>query len=197
MRWTSVSPTPCFHRIACAFPNARRIVLTNKPVSIKAASLESVLGDSGLVDNVIHFSPSTRSLRELLELRERIRETGAIVRWANTGKQFPEMAASINQVELILGLNIYEVQPRKSFDAELFEPGPKGGLLMLRRGVPECSIRMKRRPLMAHLKTFPRPWEVNIGFNAKEIKRAEEFVDRNERPWCHWLDARRRRKEAR
>jgi asparagine synthase (glutamine-hydrolysing) len=73
----TVIALPCFHRIASSFPNARRIVLTNKPVSLKAAPLESVLGDTGLIDGVIHFSPATRSVRELLELRERILETGA------------------------------------------------------------------------------------------------------------------------
>ena len=73
----TVIALPCFHRIASLFPNARRIVLTNKPVSVKAAPLESVIGNSGLIDGVIHFSPGTRSLRELLRLRDRIRETGA------------------------------------------------------------------------------------------------------------------------
>jgi asparagine synthase (glutamine-hydrolysing) len=73
----TVIALPCFHLIARAFPNVRRIVLTNTPVSVKAAPLESVLDKSGLIDNVIHFSPSTRSLRELAELRKRIRKTGA------------------------------------------------------------------------------------------------------------------------
>jgi len=73
----TVIALPCFHRIARTFPNARRIVVTNRPVSVKAAPVESVLGHSGLIDDFIYFSPATRNLRELLELRERIRETGA------------------------------------------------------------------------------------------------------------------------
>lgn len=73
----TVIALPCFHRIACVFPNARRIVVTNRPISVKAAPVESVLGRSGLIDGIIYFSPATRNLRELLELRERIRETGA------------------------------------------------------------------------------------------------------------------------
>jgi hypothetical protein len=73
----TVIALPCFHRIARTFPNARRIVVTNRPVSVKAAPVESVLGHSGLIDDFIYFSSATRNLRELLELRERIRETGA------------------------------------------------------------------------------------------------------------------------
>jgi hypothetical protein len=36
------------------------------------------------------------------------------------------------------------------------------------------------------MKTFPRPYEVNIGFNYGELTRAEEFSDKNERHWLHW-----------
>jgi heptosyltransferase-3 len=73
----TVVALPCFHLIACSFPNARRIVVTNRAVSQKAAPLESVLGKSGLIDGTISFSPGTRRVRELLELRQRIRETDA------------------------------------------------------------------------------------------------------------------------
>ena len=72
----TVVALPCFHLIARAFPSVRRVVVTNTPVSVKAAPLESVLSNSGLIDGVIHFSPATRSLRDLLELRKRIRKSG-------------------------------------------------------------------------------------------------------------------------
>src|SRR5262249_62394923 len=40
---------PCFHWIARSFPESRRIVLTNTPVSEKAAPLESILANTGLI----------------------------------------------------------------------------------------------------------------------------------------------------
>lgn len=132
------------------------------------------------------WSGGMESSAMLVVDRERIRQTGAIVRWADTGKQFPEMEAHKEQVERLTGLEIVTVRAPKTFDEELFTPGVKGGLLMLRRGVPECSIRMKRRPLMAHAKTNAKPWEINLGFNNAEEERAESFTNRNERPWCHW-----------
>ena len=58
--------------------------------------------------------------------RDRIASTGAIVRFADTGKQFPEMAASIAQIETALGLTIVTVPRRITFDEYLFE---RGGML--------------------------------------------------------------------
>jgi heptosyltransferase III len=46
---------PCFHAIARRFPDARKVVLTNAPVSIKAPRIASILGPSGLVDDFIEF----------------------------------------------------------------------------------------------------------------------------------------------
>lgn len=113
--------------------------------------------------------------------RERIRETGAIVRWVDTGKQFPEIYAHKKQVEAALDIHIVTVPLRITFEQFLFE---KGG--MVRKGTNDCSRRMKRANLMAHLKTFERPYEVNLGYNCDEEERAESFTDLNERPWCHW-----------
>ena len=47
------------------------------------------------------FSGGMESAAMLVVDLDRIRETGAVVRWANTGKQFPEMAASIRQLRYI------------------------------------------------------------------------------------------------
>lgn len=113
--------------------------------------------------------------------RERILDTKAVVRWADTGKQFPEMYKSKRQIESILGLEIVTVPRRITFEQYLFE---RGG--MLRKGMNDCSRRMKRGNLSRHMKTFEKPYEVNLGFNAGEQKRADEFTDRNERPWLHW-----------
>ncbi len=111
----------------------------------------------------------------------RIRQRGAIVRYADTGKQFPEMADSLAQIESITGLPIVRIAPRITFEEFLFE---RGG--MIRKGTTDCSRRMKRGNLSKHMKGFDRPYTVNLGFNAGEVQRMEEFVDRNERDWLHW-----------
>lgn len=128
-----------------------------------------------------NFSGGMESAAMLVVDRERIRETGAVVRWADTGKHFPEMYQSIAQIEERLGLKIVTVPRRLTFDEFLFE---KGG--MIRKGTTDCSRRMKRSNLMRHLQDFPKPWEVNLGFNADEGQRADEFTELNERPHCHW-----------
>jgi len=131
--------------------------------------------------NFYDFSGGMESAAMLVLDRQRIHETSAIVRWADTGKQFPEMPASIAQIESILGIKIVTVPRRITFDEFLYD---RGG--MIRKGTTDCSRRMKRTNLSAHAKTFPKPWEINLGFNAGEGDRAEAFSDRNERPWCHW-----------
>ena len=113
--------------------------------------------------------------------RERIRETGAIVRLADTGKYIPEFYESKAQIEQILGLEIVTVPRRIDFDTYLFE---RGG--MIRKGTNDCSRKMKRSNLSRHMKTFPKPWEINLGYNSGEQKRADAFTDRNERDWLHW-----------
>ena len=123
------------------------------------------------------FSSGMESAAMLVIDRERIRETGACVRFADTGKQFPEMAGSIKQIERALDLTIVTVPRRITFDEFLFE---KGG--MLRKGMTDCSRRMKRSNLARHMKDLPRPYEVNLGFNADEVERQDDFVARNERP---------------
>jgi hypothetical protein len=112
---------------------------------------------------------------------DRIRETGACVRFADTGKQFPELYESKKQIESILGIEIVKVPRRIDFDTYLFE---RGG--MVRKGTNDCSRKMKRANLSRHMRTFERPYEVNLGFNAGEMDRAVAFSDRNERDWLHW-----------
>lgn len=73
----TVVAVPCFHAIERAFPDAERIVLTNLPVSAKAAPLEAVLGGSGLVHGVLSYPVGVRSIGGLLTLRRQIRELGA------------------------------------------------------------------------------------------------------------------------
>lgn len=127
------------------------------------------------------FSGGMESAAMLVLEWKRICDERAIVRWANTGKQFPEMAASLRQIEEKLNIVITEVPRRITFDEYLFE---RGG--MLRKGMTDCSRKMKRSNLSRHAKTFPKPWEINLGFNAGEGQRAADFIERNERDWCHW-----------
>lgn len=68
---------PCFHHIAGTFPDARRVLLTNIPTSQKAATVESVIGNSGLVHDVIYFPGPPRRVHALLSLLARIRRTRA------------------------------------------------------------------------------------------------------------------------
>lgn len=116
-----------------------------------------------------NFSGGMESAAMLVLERDRIKEKRAIVRMADTGKQFPEMPASIAQVEEKLGVKIVLIPPRITFEEFLYE---RGG--MIRKGTNDCSRRMKRGNLMRHLKTFPKPYEVNLGFNAGELERADE-----------------------
>ncbi|HET8611725.1 MAG TPA: glycosyltransferase family 9 protein, partial [Sphingomonas sp.] len=68
---------PCFRRIARSFPDAPRLVLTNVPVSSKAAPLEIILRPGGLIDGVIDYPIGLRSIGALWRLRKAIRATGA------------------------------------------------------------------------------------------------------------------------
>jgi heptosyltransferase III len=70
---------PCFHHIARAFANFRRVLITDVARSPKAASVDKILAGSRLIDDVIDFPPPPRRVRELLTLRTRIRETRARV----------------------------------------------------------------------------------------------------------------------
>jgi 3'-phosphoadenosine 5'-phosphosulfate sulfotransferase (PAPS reductase)/FAD synthetase len=127
------------------------------------------------------FSGGMESAAMLVVECERILDTKAHVCWADTGKQFPEMAASIRQIEARLGIKIVTVPRRITFDEFLFE---RGGII--RRSTTDCSRRMKRGNLTRYMKTFPKPYEWNIGFNSGEDERADDFVARNARDWMYW-----------
>jgi len=71
---------PCFHKIAQSFPTATRILLTNVPVSTKAAPLEAILGGSGLVDRVIAYPVGTRSVLKVWRVSREIRAANATTR---------------------------------------------------------------------------------------------------------------------
>jgi heptosyltransferase-3 len=69
----TVVALPCFHKLAAAFPNAERYVLTNIPVSAKAAALELILGQSGLIHGVVDYPLKLRSVKEMWSLSRRLR----------------------------------------------------------------------------------------------------------------------------
>jgi ADP-heptose:LPS heptosyltransferase len=56
---------PALHLVASTFSNAERRLLTNVPVSAKAAPAETVLGGSGLVAGFLRYPVGTRSLWKL------------------------------------------------------------------------------------------------------------------------------------
>ena len=68
----TVVALPCFHLIERCFPHAERRVLTNVPVSSKAAPLEAILKDGGLIHGVIEYPVSLGSLQAALKLRRSI-----------------------------------------------------------------------------------------------------------------------------
>lgn len=68
---------PCLHKVANAFPHAERFVLTNIPISTKAAAIEAILANSSLIDGVIEYPVRLRSITQLWALRQRLRALGA------------------------------------------------------------------------------------------------------------------------
>ncbi len=73
----TVVALPCLHAVAKAYPEAERVMLTNIPVSTKAAPLEAILGGSGLVHRFVAYPVGTRSLAGLLALRRTLRALDA------------------------------------------------------------------------------------------------------------------------
>jgi len=69
----TVLALPCFRLVRQTYPDATITVLTNAPVSGKAAPLESILESSDLIDGVIHYPLGLRDLGQLAALRSRLR----------------------------------------------------------------------------------------------------------------------------
>src|SRR5580698_6698313 len=73
----TVNCLPCFHQIARAFPDARRVLLTNIPVSSIAAPAESILRDGGFIHDVVRYTVGERDLRALATLRRTLKALNA------------------------------------------------------------------------------------------------------------------------
>jgi len=63
---------PSLHLIARAFPDAERRMLTNFPVSGKAAPLDAVIGESELIHRYYRYPIGSRNVRGLWFLRQEI-----------------------------------------------------------------------------------------------------------------------------
>jgi heptosyltransferase-3 len=72
---------PCFHRVAARFPDSRRVVITNKPVSKSAPGLSDVLAGSDLIHGTIDYPLGSRSPLELgrLWLKLKVLKAEALV----------------------------------------------------------------------------------------------------------------------
>jgi lipopolysaccharide heptosyltransferase III len=68
---------PCFHAIARRFPSAKRVVLTNAPLSGLAAPIDLILGGSGLIDETVFYSPDKRALPDARRISGQLRALGA------------------------------------------------------------------------------------------------------------------------
>jgi heptosyltransferase III len=69
---------PCFTAVTRLFPEAHKVLLTNKPVSTKAAPIESILGaGTGFFDISIAYPVGTRSPRALFALWKQLRAIGS------------------------------------------------------------------------------------------------------------------------
>jgi ADP-heptose:LPS heptosyltransferase len=65
---------PCFHLIRRVYCRSRITVLTNQPVSGKAAPAMAILENSGLCDDAISYPVETRNVSELAKVRQTIRQ---------------------------------------------------------------------------------------------------------------------------
>jgi heptosyltransferase III len=68
----TVVALPCFHKIDRHFPRARKVLLTNIPVSASSAPLAAILGQS-FVDELIGYPLGTRSISRLWGLARQLR----------------------------------------------------------------------------------------------------------------------------
>lgn len=69
----TVVALPCYHQVARSFPNAKRYLLTNLPVSEKAPSAREILGESGLIDGYMDYPVGLRSVGEVYKVWRQIR----------------------------------------------------------------------------------------------------------------------------
>ena len=64
---------PAFHSIRNSFPQGHITILTNKPITSKAAPLESILAGTKLFDNIISYPTGTRNPFVIIKLLQELR----------------------------------------------------------------------------------------------------------------------------
>jgi heptosyltransferase-3 len=67
---------PFFNRVRQLYPNSERILVTDRNDAVKASSVDSLIGGSGLIDRTIVYPGGTRDLRSIARLLVRLRRTG-------------------------------------------------------------------------------------------------------------------------
>ncbi len=70
----TVVALPCFRLIRSSFPNAKHVVLTNKPITSKACALEAVLENTGLVDEYVAYPAKVSIFKKLFVLRSLVKK---------------------------------------------------------------------------------------------------------------------------
>lgn len=73
----TIAALPCFHLIERSFPDAQRLVLTNVPVSRKAAPLEVILREGGFIHGAIPYPVGLRNPARVARLAGRLRRLNA------------------------------------------------------------------------------------------------------------------------
>jgi heptosyltransferase-3 len=69
----AVVSVPCFHAIARAFPQHRKVLLTNTIDMARASSVESILHGTGLIDETVYFPRGRSKVRNSVAIARRLR----------------------------------------------------------------------------------------------------------------------------
>ena len=134
------------------------------------------------MNNVVSLSggkDSTAMLHMMLEKGENIHS----VVWMDTGWEFPEMAAHIDEVERKTGLSIIRIKPKKSFDHWMYSQriharkgANKGQLVRIGYGWPHSSRRWCTREnvqaIAKHERKVPDLVKC-VGFASDELHRCK------------------------
>ena len=73
----TVCAMPFFHQIADKFSNSRRVVLTDITAAKKGAPVKSIVGNSGMVHDILYFPAINRTVGDLFAIRRQLRDTKA------------------------------------------------------------------------------------------------------------------------
>jgi ADP-heptose:LPS heptosyltransferase len=195
----TVLALPCFHLIRQGFPEAKITVLTNAPISGKAAPLESVLGPTGLVDEVIPYPVGLRDPRQLFSLVRRLRAakfdllvslTAARGRLASIRDLLFFKACGIRK---IVGIPFRQPDLICMRVGELFEPETKR--LLRRLGPLELKISQEETPPDLRLSHHERDEAMAIlqkngltgGFIAASLGTKSQLNDWGKERWTDLL----------